>query len=192
MLTLETERLLYALTPIAVMRERMLRSDFLADLPLGPCASHPGGGSLRVRFQVEWPGEDALVVLPIWIARGERSPDPGPWCGGVAVRLEDSLAVASIGFKAPPDATGTVEIGYAVNASLRGRGYATEMASALSAWALRQPGVRRVTAETLVGNLASARVLEKAGFGRVGRRASEDGEMLLWERRPLGAPSPGR
>jgi RimJ/RimL family protein N-acetyltransferase len=185
-LTLETERLLYAPTPIAVMRERLLRSDFLADLPLGSSPSHPGGGCLRVRFPEEWPGEDARGVLPIWIARAERSPDPGPWCGGVAVRRQDSLAVASMGFKSPPDATGTVEIGYAVNASVRGLGYATEMATALAAWALDQPGVRRVTAECLETNVASARVLEKSGFRRLGRHRSEDGDVLLWERHPLG------
>ena len=56
------------------------------------------------------------------------------------IRREDRLAVGSMGFKAPPDTTGTVEIGYAVNRSQRGRGYATEMAGALVAWALRPAG----------------------------------------------------
>lgn len=182
MLTLETDRLLLVPTPLAVMRERLRRADFVADLPLGPAGDSPEGW-LTVHFPAEWPGEDALAMLPIWIARQERLPDPAPWCDGIVVRREDSLAVGSMGFKARPDVTGTVEIGYAVNASLRGRGYATEMASALAAWALRRPEVRRVTAECLEANPASARVLEKAGFGRVGRRAGEDGELLLWERR---------
>jgi len=128
-------------------------------------------------------------MFPIWIARRERSPDPGPWCDGVAVRREDLLAVGSAGFKSPPDWTGTVEIGYAVNRSLRGHGYATETAAALVTWALRQPEVLRVTAECLESNPASARVLEKSGFQRVGRRGSEDGELLLWEcRAPLAGP----
>ena len=56
------------------------------------------------------------------------------------IRREDRLAVGSMGFKAPPDGTGTVEIGYAVNRSHRGRGYATEMAAALVAWALAPAG----------------------------------------------------
>ena len=103
------------------------------------------------------------------------------------IRREDLLAVGSMGFKAPPDTTGTVEIGYAVNRSQRGRGYATEMAGALVAWALAQPGVQRVTAECLARNAASARVLEKLRFDRVGRRGSPEGELLLWERR--GSPS---
>jgi len=71
-----------------------------------------------------------------------------------------------------------------VNASYQGRGYATEMAQALVAWALRQPTVRRVTAECLEDNPASIRVLEKSGFVQSGRRKDEEGPLLLWERKP--------
>jgi len=181
-LTLETSRLLFASTPISVMRARLVSEDFLADVWVSSTATAATGSRLSVRFPEEWPGEDALTMLPIWIARRERLPDPGPWCDGVVVRREDHLAVGSMGFKAHPDTTGTVEIGYAVNRSQRGRGYATEMAGALVAWGIAQPEVRRVTAECLASNLASARVLEKIGFGQLGRRRSAEGELLLWER----------
>jgi RimJ/RimL family protein N-acetyltransferase len=185
-LTLETPRLLFASTPISVMRERLVSADFLADVWVGAPGAVTGDIRLSVHFPAEWPGEDAFTMLPLWIARRERLPDPGPWCDGVVVRREDHLAVGSMGFKAPPGATGTVEIGYAVNRSQRGRGYATEMAGALVAWGLDQPEVRRVTAECLVSNLASARVLEKVGFRQLGRRPSEEGDLLLWERRGPG------
>jgi len=184
-LTLETSRLLLAPTPISVMRERLERADFVADMPIGRTRD-AAAGRLTVRFPAEWPGDDVLAMLPAWIARRERLPDPAPWCDCVLVRREDRLAVGSMGFKASPDATGMVEIGYAVNVSLRGHGYATEMVSALVAWALLRPEVRRVTAECLEANLASARVLEKTGFGRAGRRAGEEGLLLLWERRSPG------
>jgi RimJ/RimL family protein N-acetyltransferase len=180
-LTLETPRLLFVSTPIAVMRKRVTLSDFHAEIAVGPCATAGPSGRITVHFPPEWPGEDALPMLPIWIARRQHSKDSGPWCDGVVVRREDRLAVGSVGFKSPPDGNGTVEIGYAINRSFRGRGYATETASALAAWALRQPEVRRVTAECAQSNPASARVLEKSGFQQVGRRSSEDGELLLWE-----------
>ena len=186
MLTLGTPRLLFATTPVAVMRERLAGADFLADVPAGPRGTTAETCRLGVRFPEEWPGEDALSMLPFWIAQRERLGDPGPWSDGVVIRREDRLAVGSMGFKAPPDTTGTVEIGYAVNRSQRGRGYATEMAGALVAWAFTQPGVQRVTAECLARNAASARVLEKLRFDRVGRRGSPEGELLLWERRGSG------
>ncbi len=191
MLTLGTPRLLFATTPVAVMRDRLAGADFLADVPAGPRGTTTETCRLRVRFPEEWPGEDALTMLPLWIAQRERQGDPGPWSDGVVIRHEDLLAVGSMGFKAAPDTTGTVEIGYAINRSERGRGYATEMAGALVAWALAQPGVRRVTAECLARNAASARVLEKLRFDRIGRRSSREGELLLWERRGSD-PEPSR
>jgi ribosomal-protein-alanine N-acetyltransferase len=188
-LTVETPRLLFTSTPISVMRRRLTLSDFLAEIVVGPCESASPEGRLTVHFPEEWPGEDALRMFPIWIARRERSADPGPWCDGVVVRREDRLAVGSMGFKSRPDATGTVEIGYAVNRSLWGRGYATETAEAIVAWALARPEVRRVTAECLERNPASARVLRKSGFLQVGRRPSVEGELLLWEcRTPVARP----
>ena len=192
MLTLGTPRLLFATTPVAVMRSRLEGGGFLADVPVGPSGSTEESCRLVVRFPEEWPGEDALTMLPLWIAQRERRDDPGPWSDGVVIRREDLLAVGSMGFKAPPDTTGTVEIGYAINRSQRGRGYATEMAGGLVAWALRQPDVERVTAECLARNAASVRVLEKLRFGRVGRRGSPEGQLLLWERRESGdEPRPG-
>jgi ribosomal-protein-alanine N-acetyltransferase len=187
-LTLVTPRLLFAPTPLSVMRERLLRPEFVADVPVDATTTSIASGHLSVSFPEEWPGDDALTMLPIWIARRERLAEPGLWSDGIVVRHEDRLAVGSMGFKARPDATGTVEIGYAVNRSMRGRGFATEMAGAMVAWALRQPEVRRVTAECLTANRASARVLEKLQFLQVGRRASVEGELLVWECR---APAPG-
>ena len=181
MLTVETPRLLFISTPTSVIRTRLTLSDFRAEIAVGPCETAGPGDRLTVHFPEEWPGEDALRMFPIWVARRDRTPDPGPWCDGVVVRREDRLVVGSMGFKSPPDATGTVEIGYAVNRSLWGRGYATETVEAIVAWALTQPETRRVTAECLERNPASARVLEKSGFHQVGRRMTVEGELLLWE-----------
>jgi ribosomal-protein-alanine N-acetyltransferase len=192
-LTLETSRLLFISTPTSVMRRRLTLSDFLAEVAVGPCETAGPDGRLTVHFPEEWPGEDALRMFPIWVARRDRTPDPGPWCDGVVVRREDRLAVGSMGFKSPPDATGTVEIGYAVNRSLWGCGYATETVEAIVAWALAQPDVRRVTAECLERNPASARVLEKSGFRRVGERCIPEGVLLLWDcRTPAAERVPGR
>ena len=55
-------------------------------------------------------------------------------------------------------------IGYAIVPSARRQGYATEAISALSGWALAQPEVGEVRAQTLPDNEASIRALLRAGF----------------------------
>lgn len=59
---------------------------------------------------------------------------------------------------------GTVEIGYAIVESHRGRGLATEAVRALVRRIAQRADVRRVVAHTPLDRPESARVVEKAGF----------------------------
>jgi ribosomal-protein-alanine N-acetyltransferase len=77
-------------------------------------------------------------------------------------------AVGSAGFLGSPTSEGTVELGYGVHSEHRNNGYATEAARALVGWALAQDGVVRVTARCRPANLASIRVLRKAGLEQTG------------------------
>jgi RimJ/RimL family protein N-acetyltransferase len=56
------------------------------------------------------------------------------------------------------------ELGYWLGAAFRGRGVATEAASAAMAWARDVCGMRVTASGHFVDNPASARVLDKAGF----------------------------
>lgn len=85
------------------------------------------------------------------------------------------LVAGAVGLFWPP-ANGAVEFGYGVVPSRRGRGYATEAARAIVAFALAAPGVDRVVATVELSNPASARVLENAGLRRVGT----DGELATY------------
>ena len=62
-----------------------------------------------------------------------------------------------------------VELGYILGREYWGRGYMTEVVRAVNDWALAQPEVHRVWAVCDVDNLASARVMEKAGMAREGK-----------------------
>lgn len=84
----------------------------------------------------------------------------------LVVRAEDGLVVGEIGFVAPP-ADGTVAIGYGIVPSARRQGFATEAIRALSDWALDQPGVGEVRAETPPDNEPSIRALLRGGFVEV-------------------------
>jgi RimJ/RimL family protein N-acetyltransferase len=65
------------------------------------------------------------------------------------------------------DGLRTAEIGYRLARSAWGQGYATEGVQALVGVALDRLGFDRVRAETMATNLASRRVLEKAGFRHI-------------------------
>lgn len=79
-----------------------------------------------------------------------------------------STVVGSAGFLGVPTPERTVELGYGVHPDHRDRGYATEAARALVAWAREQEGVDRVTARCRPENAASVRVLTKAGLTQTG------------------------
>jgi len=75
------------------------------------------------------------------------------------------------------------EVGYVLGRRYWNRGYMTEAVRAVVAWALAQPHVYRVWAVCDVENLASARVLEKAGMHR-------EGMLRRWSVHPNVSPEP--
>src|SRR5438046_10487620 len=82
-----------------------------------------------------------------------------------------------------PTADGMVEIAYGVNPEKQGKGYATEAAEALVAFALSSGRVRVVRAHTLPEPNASTRVLAKCGFRHIGEVVDpEDGLVWRWEK----------
>jgi RimJ/RimL family protein N-acetyltransferase len=123
-------------------------------------------------------------VSSAWIEKLRESPNVDVWLHGyLMVEPESDMAVGAVGFKGPPDAGGMVEIGYGVVPSREGRGYATEAAAAVVAFAFGQPDVKVVRAHTLPQKNASTRVLLKCGFIHVGEVIDpEDGPVWRWER----------
>lgn len=72
--------------------------------------------------------------------------------------------IGSVGYKGPPSADGTIEVGYGIVSDHHRRGYATETVRGLLARAFSAPTVRRVIAETLPELEGSIGVLRKCGF----------------------------
>ena len=111
-----------------------------------------------------WPQPDLLDIMPMLAVAKVPAERFGAW---VMVERDTSTVVGDIGFLGPP-VDGAVEIGFSVIPERRRRGYASAAASALVDWALQQPDVRTVTARSGHANLASAAVLDRAGFARTG------------------------
>ena len=92
-----------------------------------------------------------------------RHPDQWQWYAMWMIELRDGTHVGDLCFKGL-DTSGTAEIGYGILEDCQGQGYAAEAVDAAVLWALSQPAVTRVEAETDPNNRASRRVLEKCGF----------------------------
>lgn len=79
-----------------------------------------------------------------------------------------SAVIGMCQFKGRPDASGSVEISYAILDRYRAQGYATEAVARLIEWAFGHQNVLQVTAETLPHLRSSIRVLEKVGMAPAG------------------------
>lgn len=79
---------------------------------------------------------------------------------------QENKIIGSACFKGKPDKEGSVEIGYGMNEVYRNKGYISEAVKTITDWALRQPGVNIIFAETDKSNIASQHVLEKCRFKR--------------------------
>jgi RimJ/RimL family protein N-acetyltransferase len=101
-------------------------------------------------------------ILPMMLACNARFPGLGFWAA-----IEKSSGAFLGWFCLRPhseDGIGNVGLGYRLRRTAWGKGYATEGARALLDRAFRELGVRRVFATTYGENLASQRVMEKAGL----------------------------
>ena len=118
-----------------------------------------------------------------WLAQLYASTSADPWTHGFSLVHRDSdIVVGKSGFKGPPAADGVVEIAYSVVPDYQGKGYATEAAQALVAFALSSGRVRVIRAHTLPESNASTRVLAKCGFRHVGEVIDpDDGLVWRWE-----------
>lgn len=104
------------------------------------------------------------TLLSLAIQAGRSDPQHAVFGHFQIVLRDRNEVIGDIGFHGPPDELGEVTISYAVVPSERGNGYATEAVRALLDWALEQPDVRVVRAESDVGNLASHHVLASVGM----------------------------
>lgn len=86
---------------------------------------------------------------------------PGVFMGVIELRLS------------PPKA----DFGYILGEAFWGRGFAAEAAKAVADWTVGQPSIFRLWATCHPENLASARVLTKAGLAR-------EATLMNWETRP--------
>ena len=123
-------------------------------------------------------------VSPEFLASLRTLSDSDPWRIGFAVvHRESRMVVGSAGFKGPPDSEGVVEIAYGIVPDFERRGFATQVAAALTAHAFSGDDVKLVLAHTLPERNASNSVLKKCGFEFVGEVTDPvDGRVWRWQK----------
>jgi len=110
-----------------------------------PDGSLGGAEKFVARTLANWEGGSAYA----WsiLLRGD-----GPFLGMIEARIDAYM----------------VNLGYVIAREHWNRGFATEAVKAVCAWAEAEPDVFRIWAVCAADNLASVRVLEKAGLKREG------------------------
>jgi ribosomal-protein-alanine N-acetyltransferase len=112
----------------------------------------------------QWLARHASGEEYTWVLTHKHIDTP---IGGLGCRLRDHA----------------LDFGYVLQRESWGRGFATEAATAIVSWAFTLPQVYRVWATCDAENLASARVLEKAGLSR-------EGVLRRYAVRPQIGPEP--
>jgi ribosomal-protein-alanine N-acetyltransferase len=96
--------------------------------------------------------------------------------------VRDKKAIGAIGFKIGTDVERvSAEIGYWIGEQFWGQGIMTEVVHALTGYIIQMYKLTRVFAVPFDWNIASHRVLEKAGFqleGRMRRSVIKDGKVI--------------
>ena len=112
----------------------------------------------------------------------EQDPGSAAWVTGVIWDERQQVAVGRAGYHGPPDQSGMVEIGYAVDPAYRRLGYARAALEALLQRAAREPRVKTVRVTISPGNAASRALASQYGFAEVGEQwDAEDGLEIIYE-----------
>lgn len=153
-LTIQTTNLL--LIPYTTsLCESILAGDYslIADMDL-----MPGAG---------WPDADVLDTLPRVLVNLAKVEVPNGFQSWMVVDKTSRAIIGDAGFKGLDTLTGSVDLGYGIIASARGKGHAVAAAAALIDWAFTQPEVLKITASCAVSNAASIAVLSRLNFKRL-------------------------
>jgi RimJ/RimL family protein N-acetyltransferase len=132
------------------------------------------GSDPEVARYADWPVRTAIEPLVESISERIAHWDSGEEFYWVLTLPEEDRAIGGISCRVMGH---SAEIGFLLNRRYWGNGFATSAARAIVQWALSVPSIWRVWATCDTENLASVRVLEKAGFSR-------EGTLHRWAVRP--------
>lgn len=137
------------------------------------------GDTLQATIPPDWPPPYYDRDAEHWLVdRLSADPSQTGWLAWYLVWTHgpERVLVGTAGFKGPPGPDGVVEIGYGLVPSYQRLGLAPEACRELIDWALADPAVAMITAETFPDLTPSIRVMAKLGMTPLGA-GSEPGTV---------------
>ncbi|ANU15464.1 GNAT family N-acetyltransferase [Planococcus halocryophilus] len=122
-----------------------------------------------------YPSEEYKEIIPYKIKRYSEYHCENEW-EGIIIHNESQTIMGDMGFRVRHEIEDELELGYSIAPDFQGFGFATEMAQAIVGWGLKQPGIIKIVANCDASNMASVRVLEKAGLKQV----KENNNKIHW------------
>jgi RimJ/RimL family protein N-acetyltransferase len=117
-------------------------------------------------------------AIQFWFESTRKHPTDFAWyTNWVIIHKETSYAIGGIGFSGLPNEEGKTMVGYGLNTTYFGKGYASEALSGLIQWGFAHSGLKAIIADTPLQNEGSHRVLVKNGFFKTSRNE----ELIHWE-----------
>lgn len=113
-----------------------------------------------------YPSEKYKEIIPYKIKRYSEYPWENEW-EGIIIHNASQTIMGDMGFRRKDGDQDQLELGYSIAPTYQGNGYATEMAKAMVKWGLKQQEIKKIVASCDPSNIASVRVLEKAGLKQI-------------------------
>lgn len=132
------------------------------------------GSDPEVAYYMDWPMRTSVDQIVESLRGRCELWESGSEFYWVIALSEEDRAIGGVSCRIVQD---SAEVGFLLNRRYWGNGFATQAARAIVEWVLSIPSIRRVWATCDTENLASARVLEKAGLSR-------EGTLRQWAVRP--------
>ncbi|MBB2149033.1 GNAT family N-acetyltransferase [Pedobacter gandavensis] len=119
---------------------------------------------LGLKLGKGWPDDELKECLPRIIENLELVAEPSGFESWMVIDKASKTLIGDAGFKGLPTVEGIVDLGYAIIAAERRKGYAAEAAEGLIKWAFKQSDVKMITARCAHVNEASTKTLTHLGF----------------------------
>lgn len=175
-LLLETERLLIKPLSYGQLQLYISTGDYALERDLG-LEPHPRAVSEEVKEALE------QVILPQVAAAGDHYLFSTFW---TIIDKHKNVMIGDLCFKGAPNEQGEIEVGYGTHSDFQNKGFMTEALGAVIQWAMCQPSVKTVLAETTNENLASHKTLTRNHFV-----VFKQADNMIWWRLDKQAPGKG-
>jgi len=123
-----------------------------------------------------WPDNDVIETLPRIINNLSQVEAPTGFESWIIIKNDTLEIIGDAGFKGFNYQEENIDIGYGIIKEERRNGYAEEASAALIKWAFSTKIVKEITANCLVDNIGSIKLLTKLSFIEIKR----ENDTIYW------------